>query len=468
MKEKVVFVVMLILSIVYIIVGNKIAMKGDNLLKSIVKSDNIRAEIIEITGETKEYTIDYSSPIEDDNANSINVDENNELTNSENEINSQMQENISIENNNINENAEMPEENVGANNSDNQVNVSVPKYKYNYDEYTIRTFFKARIKTGKHKGQVVSAYQNITPFLGDNSKQVKKGDKVIISDEAVGPKIVFKGEEIAWHMETYSKAPYLFVLVAVFFILIILFGKKKGIKTLISLTFTVLAVFAVFVPAIIGGQNIYAWTIVTCAFITISTILIVYGYSKKTLVTALGCIGGVLVAGLITLFMDGLLNLTGFTDGEVTQLYLKNSAIDLKALIFAGILIGAEGAIMDVAIDIASSLNEVASKMEKPDFSSIIKSGLTIGKDIMGTMTNTLILAYIGSSLATVLLLTMGPKTVTSLFDFELISVEVLQALAGSIGILTTIPLTSVIAAGLYKHKDMSKYVIKYKAKTTK
>jgi uncharacterized membrane protein len=250
--------------------------------------------------------------------------------------------------------------------------------------------------------------------------------------------------------------------------MILLFGKTKGVKTLISLMFTVLSVFAVYVPAIIGGQNIYVWTIVTCAFITISTIIIVYGYSKKTLVTALGCIGGVLVAGLITLFMDSLLNLTGFTDGEATQLYIKNAAIDLKALIFGGILIGAEGAIMDVAIDIASSLNEVASKMEKPDFASIIKSGLNIGKDIMGTMTNTLILAYIGSSLATVLLLTMGPKTVTSLFDFELISVEVLQALAGSIGILTTIPLTSVIAAGLYKHKDNSKNVIKYRARTTK
>lgn len=121
---------------------------------------------------------------------------------------------------------------------------------------------------------------------------------------------------------------------------------------------------------------------------------------------------------------------------------------------------------MDVAIDISSSLNEVASKMEKPDFASIVKSGFNIGKDIMGTMTNTLILAYIGSSLATVIALSRS--SLMQVLDAEMITVEVLQALAGSIGILTTIPLTSVIAAWLYKYTDMSKYVYKYNGNKNK
>ena len=166
--------------------------------------------------------------------------------------------------------------------------------------------------------------------------------------------------------------------------------------------------------------------------------------------------------------MNSALKLTGFTDENAIYLQQLNSSIDLKAIIFGGILIGALGAIMDVSIDIASSLSEVADKMEKPDFRTIVKSGFNIGKDIMGTMTNTLILAYIGSSLSTVLLLTASSHSISYLFNLEMIAVEILQAIVGSIGILTTIPLTSVIAATLYKYVDTSKYVYTYKGNLNK
>lgn len=470
MKEKVVFISVFILSIIYIIVGNRVAMKGDNKLKEVTKTESTKAKVIEIIGETKEYLNNYNYVPQDNSNNTettdtidINVEQNQEqqaLLQVENKAENNELENTLIQSN----------EQQNVTEQSNEINNDyVIESSYNSDEYTTKIFFKARILNGPNKGQVVSAYQNISPFLGDNSDPVKKGNKVIISDKVINeyePKIVFGNQEISWHMETYSRSSYLIILALIFFALILLFGRMKGVKTLISLVFTVLAVFAVYIPAIIGGQNIYAWTIVTCAFITISTIILVYGYSKKTLATALGCIGGVLVAGLITLFMNQFLKLTGFLDENSTHVYLMNAAIDLKAIIFGGILIGAEGAIMDVAIDISSSLNEVASKMEKPDFASIVKSGFNIGKDIMGTMTNTLILAYIGSSLATVIAL--STSSVIQLLDFEMITVEVLQALAGSIGILTTIPLTSVIAAGLYKYKDMSKYVYKYNGNKNK
>ena len=162
--------------------------------------------------------------------------------------------------------------------------------------------------------------------------------------------------------------------------------------------------------------------------------------------------------------MDGVLKLTGYVDENSIYLKQLNMAIDLKAIIFAGILIGAVGAIMDVSIDIASSLSEVSSKMEKPSFGEIVKSGFNIGKDIMGTMTNTLILAYIGSSLSIVLLLTSSSHSLVYLFNLEMITVEILQAVVGSIGILTTIPLTSIIAAGLYTYSE-TKNTYAYKGK---
>ena len=385
MKEKVVFAVTLIVSIIYIIVGNKIAMKDNSFLDQVTKLNYPKAEVTRII-ERKETPLSIDG----------------------------------LE-----------------------------------DQYNTDITFEAHVKSGDHKGELVIGTQSISTYVTGTVKEVEAGDKLYNETS-------FEGEQ-KWYFMEYSRTSALLVLTIIFLGLIVLFGRTKGVKTLISLVFTVLSIFIVFIPAILGGQNIYAWTIVTCAFITISTVLLVYGYSRKTLATALGCIGGVLVAGLLTLIMNNVLRLTGFVDENAIYLEQLNSKIDLKAIIFAGILVGAVGAIMDVAIDIASSLTEVASKMEKPDFKEIIKSGFNIGKDIMGTMTNTLILAYIGSSLSTVLLLTASSHSVAYLFNLEMIAVEILQALAGSIGILTTIPLTSVIAAALYRYVDPHKYVYKYK-----
>lgn len=387
MKEKIVFTVVLILSIIYIIIGNKIAMKDNSFLAQVTKVDYPKAKITRII-ERKE------TPFEVDGL-------------------------------------------------DNQYNTDIT--------------FEAQILTGEHKDELVIATQNISTYIAGTIKEVEAGEKVLLYNQQN-----YDGQQ-AWYFMEYSRTSALVVLTIVFLGLILLFGRIQGGKTLISLIFTVLSIFIVYIPAILGGQNIYAWTIVTCAFITISTVILVYGSSRKTVATALGCIGGVLVAGILTLIMNGVLRLTGFVDENAIYLQQLNSSIDLKAIIFGGILIGALGAIMDVSIDIASSLSEVADKMDKPDFRAIVKSGFNIGKDIMGTMTNTLILAYIGSSLTTVLLLTASSHSIAYLFNLEMITVEILQALVGSIGILTTIPLTSVIAAALYKYVDTSKYVYKYK-----
>lgn len=386
-KEKLVFIVALVVSIAYILIGNKMAMKDNKFFQDELKIDYPRAKIIRIIERTE--TPMYIEGLE------------------------------------------------------NQFNTDIT--------------FEAEILSGKNKHNRVIATQNISTYISGTQEEVKAGDKILLYNE-----INYENES-KWYFVEYSRTAPIIVLVLIFFGLILLFGKVKGIKTLLSLIITCLAIFLVYIPAVLGGQNIYIWTILTCAVITFSTVMIVYGYSKKTIATALGCIGGVLVAGLLTLIMDGFLKITGFVDEDALYLNQLNSSIDLKAIIFGGILIGAIGAIMDVSIDIASSLSEVASKLEKPDFKTIVRSGFNIGKDIMGTMTNTLILAYIGSSLSVVLLLTASNNSLVYLFNLEMIVVEILQAMAGSIGILTTIPLTSCICGGLYKHVDNSKYVYKYK-----
>ncbi|EPR12719.1 YibE/F family protein [Ruminiclostridium papyrosolvens] len=309
--------------------------------------------------------------------------------------------------------------------------------------------FSAKLLSGKDKGKQINALQTIDPFSGGSQKEIEPGDKVILY------KLDNKDSQYDWVMAEYHRTNALLVLGIIFFILLLIFGRSKGFNTILSLIFTFAAIFAVFVPSVLQGFNIYIWSIITCLFIICMTLLIVYGPSKKSLAAGIGCMVGVLVSGVLITFMDKLLKLTGFVSEE--SLYLlrinTNHPIDLKAIIFAAILIGAIGAIMDVSMSIAASLAEMQEKLEYTPFSMLVKSGIAIGKDIMGTMANTLILAYIGSSLSVVLLLVSYNSSLLELLNKEMIVVEILQSLVGSIGILFTMPLTSLVCGYLYSER---------------
>ncbi|MEG2378502.1 MAG: YibE/F family protein, partial [Clostridia bacterium] len=154
----------------------------------------------------------------------------------------------------------------------------------------------------------------------------------------------------------------------------------------------------------------------------------------------------------LTLLMSWVLGLTGMVDDNAVYLqFIKVGApLNLKAITFAAITIGALGAILDVSMSIASSVGEIASVSIQPTAKMLSKSGMQIGRDIMGTMSNTLVLAYIGGGLASILLLIAYTNSATALLNKEMIVVEILQALVGSIGILLTIPLTAWISALLF------------------
>lgn len=317
-----------------------------------------------------------------------------------------------------------------------------------YDEsaYTTTTYyFKAEIKSGERSGETVKANQLIDTSALFNTKPVSEGDTVIIYQSRVG-------DESSWVFAEYVRSDAMIVLAVLFCAALVVFGRSKGLKTLATLILTIGSVFFVLIPAILDGRNIYFWTIVVCLYITAMTLVIVNGISFMSLVGGIGCMGGVLIAAAITLIMDLVVKLTGFTD-ECT-IYIRginNGSINLRALVFAGILIGSIGAVMDVAVNIAASLHEVASKIEKPSFKELFKSGITISRDIIGTMSNTLILAYIGSSLCSVLLIIYNNGfSMLNLFNKENIIVELLKILVGSFGILSALPLTSAVSALFY------------------
>ena len=310
--------------------------------------------------------------------------------------------------------------------------------------------FEAEIVSGANKGKFITAVKTYDTFVDTEKNSLEVGEKVILFSTELTI-------EQDWIFLAYARSDVLIIFGLVFIGALLLFGQMKGFHTIVSLTYTCLAIFAVLIPAIINGQNIYLWSIVTCTFITVMTLVLISEADKKSISAIFGCLGGVFLAGLLTIIMDGFLHMTGVVSEESVYLLSLSSEIDLKAVMFGAILIGAIGAIMDVAMSISSSLFELSEQIAMPTFGSLFKSGMTIGKDIMGTMANTLILAYIGSSLALILLLVAYNTPLLYLFNRELIVVEVLQALVGSFGLLFAIPFTSLVSAKVYTMQTTSK-----------
>ena len=308
---------------------------------------------------------------------------------------------------------------------------------------------------GEHKGEIVEALQLLDANSSINYSKLKVGEKIYLYKHATD-------EETIWYADQYDRASGLIILGVIFIAFVLFFGRKKGVNTIIALVFTCLSIFMVYIPAILKGGNIYVWSIITCLYIGVSTLLIVQGATRKSFAAMIGCLTGTAISGILTVIMSEILSLTGVLNEESLYLYYMNSEnpIDLKAIIFGSIIVGAIGAIMDVSIDIASSLNEVINASEEPTFEKTVKAGFEIGRDIIGTMANTLVLAYIGSSLSCTLLTVSYSGSLTYLLNREAIIVEMLQALVGSLGIFATIPLTTYISAFLYlKHDKKHKFL---------
>ena len=317
---------------------------------------------------------------------------------------------------------------------------------FGFDGVDTEITFEVRLTTrGERRGEIITASQLISDFFIVNEREVSVGDRVVL---------FYADWDSTFNFVNYARINAMLIFGGIFIALVILFARKKGFNAIVALGFTCIAIFMVLIPAILAGRNIYLTTLVICAYAMVSTLLIVVGVNKKALSAMIGCIGGALLAGLSMLGMNTVLQLTGALDRETEVLLLLPTypPISLSAIIFAGVILGAMGAIMDVAMTISSSLWEVkeAGGGGLSNFKDIVKSGVNIGRDILGTQLNTLILAYIGSSLSLILLVSANAIALTNLFNMEMIVVELLRALVGSLGMLLTIPLTAVVCGWFY------------------
>lgn len=312
---------------------------------------------------------------------------------------------------------------------------------------------RVKVLTGKYKDEVFLIENNLS---GNKAFDiyVQKGDRVILFIEE-GP-----DGAPAVYVADHVRDTYLYIILAIFAILIIVVGRAKGIKSLITLTITSVMVLGVMLPLFEEGYN-PIWVTILCAFvITITTFLIIGGFNFKSVSAIIGTLGGVLLAGTIAYFVGKTAKLTGLSSEEATLLVFNSKNIDFnfQGLLFAGIIIGALGAVMDVAMSIASSMYEIREVDPSISPRELMKSGMNIGRDIMGTMSNTLILAYAGSSLPLILLFMVNNASFVKVLNLDLIATEVIRSFVGSIGLIATIPITSLATGLILKYKNSFKH----------
>jgi uncharacterized membrane protein len=254
----------------------------------------------------------------------------------------------------------------------------------------------------------------------------------------------------------YHRKPYVIGLFILFVVLIIGFSGFKGFKAILSLFVTALSIIYILIPAIKEGFDPILVGIFISAIATAVTVISIAGFTKKAFAATIGSIGAVAIAGLTSFFVIKGAPLSGLASNEAQILLANsmygsaNSMMNFQGILSAGVIIASLGAAMDVAVSIASATQELYLTDTKQSFNNLFKHAMNVGKDIMGTMTDTLILAYTGASLPLFLLLeSYEPKAL--LLNMEIIVTELTSALAGSIGIIFAIPLTAIISVFMYK-----------------
>ncbi len=299
-----------------------------------------------------------------------------------------------------------------------------------------------RILSGDHKDEIMTVTNYMSALF---NVDVQQGDRIIVR--------IMTDENGSYYASVfnYDRGIVLGGFLLVFFILLAALGGKKGLGALAGLLLTLGCIWFILIPCLLRGVPAIPVTIAVSAVSAAAGLIFLNGYSKKTFCAVCGCVGGVLVSGIAAAVVGILSPMNGFNmqEAENLILYGADEGLKVSGLLVCGVLISALGAVMDVALGIASSVWEM--KEQNPDASvgSLFRSGMQIGKDAMGTMANTLILAFAGSSLNMLILVQTYDIPFLQLINTDSIALEVVQSVAGSIGILLTVPLVAFISARL-------------------
>ena len=301
---------------------------------------------------------------------------------------------------------------------------------------------QVRLLTGEFKGETVELDNMLTgnPYY---DIKLKKNTKVILHAED-------NGEGVEFSIEDIKRSGNLGWLSLLFCGLLIYVGRKKGFYSLISIGLTVLLITHALSPLILIGINPVLATILICIASTAATMYLVGGFNAKSTSAVIGAMLSLLFAGLLSYITMFTAHLTCFTEENSMFLYTAHPELDFIGITISTMILATLGAVMDVAMSIASTINEIYITDNTKTVKDLFISGMNVGRDIIGTMANTLILVYLGGSLP--LLLLAGNIDLQKFINLNQVVTETASALIGSIAIVICVPFTAVAASQMIKH----------------
>lgn len=314
-------------------------------------------------------------------------------------------------------------------------------------EYSGNQKVRVSITSGEYEGQECVA---TCPYANHSGAECKEGLKVIVLVNTND-----SGELVA-SVYNYDRGSMLWLLIALFVIIICVIGGRKGFASVVGLVFTFVCIFCLYLPLMYTGISPFVAATLTAVLVTVVVMFLIGGWSYKTLCSILGTVAGVLIAGGTAALFGMLSNISGLNvdDIETLAYVAENSDLQVSGILFSGILIASLGAVMDVSMSVASTIAEIHDANPEFGVRRLFKSGINVGKDMMGTMSNTLILAFVGSSVNTLVIIYAYNKPYLEYMNDYAIGIELLRGISGSIGVVLTVPFVSVISAFLMARKN--------------
>jgi uncharacterized membrane protein len=304
---------------------------------------------------------------------------------------------------------------------------------------------------GPLKGTIVTAHNT---FLSKMEL-----DKVFVPGDHALMNVSVEGDKVVWaNAADYYRLRAEWVLLGLFVVFLVLYGGFTGCQAVLSFVFTGLCMWKLLIPLFLRGYTPIVVTFCITVALTFTIIFLVAGINRKGLVAFLGAVVGLGLTCVLALVFAGPLKVNGAVRPfSETLLFSGFAHLNLTHIFLAGIFLAASGAVMDLAIDISSAMREVVTHNPGVTRFGLLKSGIMVGRAVIGSMTTTLVLAYSGGYL-TMLMLFMGQGVPTkNVLNLSYVSAEILHTLAGSFGLVLVAPLTALIGCFIYVSHDKSR-----------
>ena len=303
-----------------------------------------------------------------------------------------------------------------------------------------------QLTSGEYKGEVVDATSAEGNLFG---AVCEKGDSVVVHMSVSGS---------SKNVSVYSKDRIVAVaaFVGIFLLLICIIGGKNGVKSVVGLVFTFVSIFMIYIPLIYRGFSPFWAAVIITIITTIVTMYLISGFTVKTICAIAGTVTGVLLAGLSAWLFGKVADIDGYNVSNIETLSYVGQItnIQIGGLLFSGILIASLGAVMDVAMSVSSAICEIHDKAPQLGCFELFKSGMNVGRDMMGTMSNTLILAFVGSAVSELVINYAYNLPFRQIINSYNIGIEIMQGVSGSIGVILTVPAVAVVTAWLLTHRN--------------